>query len=196
MTNQYNLLIPENTKLNQVIELFHSITILSATQNSAIIEPLTIALPQGFEIFLEKQVLTLSQAALINSRRINFTSITPAPTPQTVETLPIDQTGRIYSGSIRETPNSPILANIITVIDDNILTLETDDFLPPNCLYNQLPQFQDTPKSFQKSASFNLQDSRKRPFNIFDKGYYYNLDYTINNVTTRLLYGRVFVPEQ
>ncbi|MGL5059032.1 MAG: hypothetical protein ACRC62_03535 [Microcoleus sp.] len=209
---QHNILIRKGATFDPAFQFVHEIVLSKDLRSGATllnIEPLTVALPLGTVLSFplpdscETVDVTLSADALvIGSRTLQIEPYTGKATVSCgtgAEGSPIDLTGRIYRGAIRKTEGDPApLATFTctTTPAEGIvvasLTSEVTRILPTNCEWLDLPQAQIPERDFQDRNQFVIERKNKE-IDIYQQGYYWDLEYQIGLRVEAVFRGRAFV---
>lgn len=199
----YNLLIPQGTTFSRLFRfLYELILAQDVLPNAESIDvfPLPVALPDGFVLKFPGQGcntidLIASGDAEIGSEVINIAPYLGADALECrsrAKLLPVNLEGSTWRAAVRAAylDAEPILTFACQPLDNGLVQVRAAEALtaaaPSNCIYDQLPQFQNPVRDFQNLNSF---DAR-----LLKKAYFWDLESETAMGVSRKIYGRVFIP--
>jgi hypothetical protein len=209
---QYNILIRKGATFDPAFQFVHEIVLakdLKPDATSLTIEPLTVALPDNTVLSFPLpnscetvDVVLNGDALVIGSRTLAidpYTGKTTVACGTGAEGPVIDLTGRTYRGAIRKTGNDPApLATFVctTTPTEGIvvpsLSADITRVLPTNCEWLDLPMGQIPERDFQDRNQFVI-DRKGKEIDIYQQGYYWDLEYQVGLRVVAVFRGRAFV---
>lgn len=209
---QYNILIRKGATFDPAFQFVHEIVLSKDLKPNAIllnIEPLTVALPVGTVLSFPLpnscdtvDVILSADALVIGAKTLEifpYTGTTTVACGTGAEGPAIDLTGRTYRGAIRKAEGDPSPLATFTCATTPLegivvasLGAEVTRILPTNCEWLDLPQAQIPARDFQDRNQFVIERKNKE-IDIYQQGYYWDLEYQIGLRVVPVFRGRVFV---
>lgn len=209
---QYNILIRKGATFDPAFQFVHEIVLSKDLRPGATllnIEPLTVALPDNSLLSFPMpnscdtvDVVLNGDALVIGARTLQ---IEPYAGTVTVacgtgaEGPAIDLTGRTYRGAIRKAEGDPAPLATFTCTTTPLegivvasLSADITSILPTNCEWLDLPQAQIPERDFQDRNQFVI-ERKGREIDIYQQGYYWDLEYQIGLKVEAVFRGRAFV---